>query len=137
MHRMNKEEFNRKYMDTHTELSALDRLEQGRKGSVVKHSPGDKNIYSRGKIPGKNVIENKCFEKRAEDTKHYLLDALEVRSLDILDKEQMPIDKLVNSVIKTLPQKQEVKLEGEFTFASMLEIAKKQQTAVEDGEVVE
>jgi len=133
MQGMSKEQFHRKWADTHTELSALDRLEGGRQ-SLIKDSPGDKNIYTKGKIPGKNVIEKKAFEERAENFKHYVMDAVCVRSKDILDKEQMPIDKLLNTVVKTLPQRQELKVEGEFTFANMIEIAKQQSNEAEDAE---
>ena len=134
MEGMSKEQFRRKYFDTHRGIHSVGDLANGGfgKSSLVKKSPGDKNIRRRGKIPGKNLIENKCMKDRAEVFKHYLMDATDVRSQEILDPDKLPIDKLLSLVIKTLPQKVEGEVEHAFTFADM---AKK--AAMERAETID
>ena len=131
MEGMSKEQFMRKYIDTHKGIHCFSDLKNRsfKNSSLIKDSPGDKNIGERGKIPGKNIIESKCMEDRAEDKQHYIMDAVEVRGAEILDKEAMPFDKLLNSMIKIMPQKIEQKTVN-FTFADMI----KQATMDEEAE---
>ena len=114
---MNQEEFKRIYTDTHMELQVAD-LMHGQ--SLIKNSPGDKNITVRGKIPGKALIEKKAMDERAEGMAHCLMDAVGARIGDLMD---IPMDKLVSLAIKANPQKLEQKIEGNFTFAEMVKIA--------------
>ncbi len=124
MEYMNKEQFKRKYLDTHKGIHCVSDLNNGtfNKGSLIKNSPGDKNITQRGKIKGKNIIEHKAMEKRSEDKKHYIMDAVSVRGMEILDKEAMPFPKLLDSMIKILPQKVEAQV-AHFTYADMVKQA--------------
>ena len=119
---MTKDQFNRKYVDTHKGLHCAEVLHKGayKNSSLIKHSPGDKNITQRGKIKGKNLIEAKCMKDRAEDVKHFFVDAMAVRGKEILNKEDMPFDKLVNAVIKVLPQQVEQTIEANMTFADII-----------------
>lgn len=96
-----------------------------RGGSLIKSSPGDKNISRKKKIPGKDIIEKKAFENRADEFKHYLMDAVSVKGADILD---MDLKDILNLVVKTLPTKTENKTEHTFTFADMVVKAKKVDT---------
>jgi len=132
MDNITRKQFDEHYSGSHTEMSALDNLVKGRTGNLVKKSPGDKNIYTNGKIKGKNIIEHKCFNERAEKFRGYLLDAVAVRNMEILDEKKMPMDKLVGHVIRSLPQKQEVKMEASFTFADMVKKAKLEVETYED-----
>ena len=122
MQPLSKEQFKRKYLQGHQELMIADKL---RGGSLIKSSPGDKNIKSKKKIPGKDIIEKKAFENRADEFKHYLMDAVSVKGADILD---MDLKDILNLVVKTLPTKTENKTEHTFTFADMVVKAKKVDT---------
>lgn len=121
---MTKEQFKRKYEDTHTEIKCMSDLEAGRaNSSLIKKSPGDKNIKTRGKIPGKKLIERRAIEQRSDDFKHYILDAVSVRKQEILDKKDVPMVQLLQIVSRNLPQKIESKNEHTFTFADMVKRA--------------
>ena len=93
MNEMNREQFLRKWEDTHAELSL------GKKNNI-KH-PEDKNIWYRGKIPGKRLIEKQAMDKRADDLRHMLLDVVATRSSELLDAD---IIKMVSLAIRALPQ---------------------------------
>ena len=143
---MSREEFARKYFGTHTELSALTRLEEGQKHrSLIGSHPEDKNIPYRGKIPGKNLIEKKCFKDREDNFKNYLLDAVAVRNKEILNKEEMPFKDLLNFATKVLSNKVEGEVNHNFTYADMVMRASKNLekvhtvdvTNAEQGELVE
>jgi len=114
---MTPEEFKRRYEGTHTELQVAD-LTYGQ--SLIKNSPGDKNITTRGKIPGKALIEAKAMEDRAEGLSHCLMDAVSARVGHLME---IPMDKLVALAIKTLPQKVDQKIDHSFTFADMVKRA--------------
>lgn len=115
-----KEQFKRKYLQGHTELQISECLSKN--GSLIKHSPGDKNIRKNKKIPGKAIIEKIEYDKRADLFKHYLMDAVEVKGAEILD---MDIKDLLTLVVKTIPTKVENKHTAEFTFADMVMKANK------------
>lgn len=120
MEGMTREQFKRKYLDTHTELSLQDRL------SSTNLCPG--NISKKQlKVfdKSKKEIEKKCAEDRAEDVSRMLYDAVSVRNIEVLSKEDMPIDKLLALTIKAHPQQAQVKHTGEvaFTFADMISSA--------------
>lgn len=116
---MTPEEFKALYMDTHMEFQATDALLKGsyNKGSLAKIEPGDKNIKKYGKIPGKALIESKAMEKRAEGLSHCLMDAIGARVGDLME---IPMEKLVGLGIKTLPQKVDQKIDGNFTLVNMI-----------------
>ena len=130
---MTPEQFKELYMDTHTEFQVLDMLEKGAfdKGSLVKVSPGDKNITIRHKIPGKALIESIEMEKRADGLSHCLLDAKGARIGDLMD---IPMDKLVSLAIKANPQKIDQTIDHSFTFADMV---KKASLEVENYETID
>lgn len=115
---MNKEEFTRRYKDTHTELQLLEASRETT--SLVKVHPEDKGIASNYKIPGKALIESLAMEKRAEGLSHCLLDAISARVEDLMD---IPMEKLVSLGIKTLPQKVDQKIDGNFTLINMIQKA--------------
>lgn len=132
------EEQMKEKLDGHLGFSIMDALHGGsyKGGSLVKHSPGDKNITSRHKMPGKNIIEHNCIKKRKEDVQHVLVDVMVMRQMELLDPEQMPMSKLVDSVIKVLPTKIEAESHHTFTFADMIQTAAK-KVDLEDVEDVE
>jgi len=129
---MSKEQFARKYIDTHKGIHCGSDLMNGayKNGSLIKMSPGDKNIYKE-RVKGQSLCEPKCSEERAEAFKHYLMDANAVRSDEILDPEKMPIKDLLSLIVRTLPQKTESK-EMHFTFADMVK-----QAAMDKGKIVD
>jgi hypothetical protein len=120
---MTPEEFKKTYLDTHMELAVTDVLNKGafNNGSLMKMEPGDKNITKRGKIPGKKMIEAKAMEDRAEGLSHCLMDAIGARVDELL---VIPMDKLVSLGIKTLPQKIDQKVDGNFTLVDMVQRTK-------------
>ena len=100
---MSKEQFKKKWIGTHTELAITDTLEKGRHSGLK--FPSDKNITTGGKIPGKNVIEAKCKEKRNEQIQDYMMDAVKVRSKEILDKKDMPFKELMRLLVNSRKDK--------------------------------
>jgi hypothetical protein len=126
---MKPEEFKSLYMDTHMELQVLEKLNDT--GTLIKDSPGDKNITRRYKIPGKALIESIEMEKRADGLSHCLMDAIGARVGDLMD---IPMEKLVALGIKTLPQKVDSKMEHTFTFADMV---KKASLEVENYDTID
>lgn len=120
MDKMSKEQFKKKWLDTHTELTMLDKLEASRQ-SLVKNSPGDKNIKTRGKIAGKNLIEKKCKEDRDNQLKEMLLDAVSVNAEKLVEAKNFDeAHKLTKLAISMIPQKIQSKNETTFTFADMV-----------------
>ena len=124
MEGMTREQFNRKYIDTHKGIHCVTDLNNGafNKGSLIKESPSDHHITTHGPIEGKKMIEKKGMEERADDKKHYIMDAVSVRQEEILDKDIMPFPKLLDSMIKIMPQKVEAQV-AHFTFADMIKQA--------------
>ena len=133
MEGMTEEQWIRKYVGTHKGIHCLSDLAAGagRNGSLIKMSPGDKNIMANHNIHGKNLIEKKCMEDRAEDFKHFLLDTNDVRANSALDQNLLPYKDLLALIVKTLPQKVEQKTVN-FTFADMV-----QQAALDKGKIVD
>jgi len=121
-----RKEFKKKYhKDTLLGRSVASKIsgkEISNNGSLIKSSPGDRNITPLW-IPGKGLIESKAKEKRDEDYQHYLHDALEVRKLEILDKKDVPMVSLLQMISRNIPQKLESKNEHTFTFADMVKRA--------------
>lgn len=120
-HAMNRDQWNRKYTLTHKGLHATQQLIDGRQGSLIKHSPGDKNVTSYKDLPGKNLIETREMKKRANNFRHFVLDSVSVRNDEILDKKAVPMKDLLNLAAKILPQqKEDVGEEKSVTFADMV-----------------
>ena len=115
---MTPEEFKKVYTDTHMEFQIAD-LEKG--GSLIKVHPGDKNITTHYKIPGKALIEQRAIKDRAEALSHCLMDAVGARASDLME---IPMDKLVSLAIKANPQKIEQNIEGNFTLVNMIQKAR-------------
>lgn len=107
-------QFLKKWTDTHTELS-LSGMDKNK--STIKTHPSDKNISCRGKIPGKNIIEKKCFEDRRNKILECLCDAFEVRAKDLVQEDAL---KIADRIVKFLPQKVEQDVSANFTFADMI-----------------
>jgi hypothetical protein len=120
---MTEEEFRKLYMDdAHMELKVSDVLHKGSfdKSNLATYSPGDKNITSQGKIPGKSLIESKEMEKRRIGVEHMVFDAISVKAPEVLD---VPVATLIALAIKMAPQKADVKIEHEFTLAEFVKKA--------------
>ena len=109
---MSREQFKRKYVDTHTELKGNTAMFGG---NSVKMSPGDKNASRVKQL--KKPIERSCMEKQRSDLRGYLGDALSVRQKEILNKNDYSIKDLINAIIKTLPQQIDQKSEVSMNFA--------------------
>ena len=117
-------QFKRKYEDTHTAIKANTMLQTGKYS--VKHNhivhPEDRGISSdpRVPIPGKKEIEAACFKKNIEKTKGLIFDSISVRQLEILDKEEVPMSKLLDLAVKLMPTKIEGNVEHTFSYADMI-----------------
>ena len=123
---MDLEQYDRKYTDTHTELEGVELLIAGSKGHTIE--PGDKNAKDVSKH--KRQYEADGFKKRAENLQHMVLDTVEVRSKDMLDKKQLPMKDLLKIATGLIPKKVEVKAEVH-TFSSLWD------TVDVEGEVIE
>jgi hypothetical protein len=132
---MSKEEFTRKWKDTHTNLKLGDYV-SGR-GSVIKREPSDRGITKGGDIPGKRMIEAKAIKTREDKLKDLVLDASLVRAEETLT---MDYDKLLALAVKMMPQKVEQSGNVKFTFGDIVRRAHMDVETVdtiEDGEIVE
>ena len=119
-HQMSKDQWHRKYVDTHAGLHAMSEL-AGKTGNLVKTHPEDKNITHNHPIKGKNLLENRAIKKRANNFRHFVLDTVSVRNEEILDKEAVPMKDLLNLAAKILPQqKEDLGEEKTATFADMV-----------------
>jgi hypothetical protein len=117
------EEFERRYVDTHTEIKAQSLLTGATSGQFrpknnIRMEPGDKNAKRVGQL--KKPIEKHCLEVQQNKMVGYLGDALDVRRKEILNKNDYPIDKLINALIKLMPQKVESEVNASMTFADMI-----------------
>jgi hypothetical protein len=134
---MSKEQFKKKWEDSHTELTASELLQAGRQGNLAR--VGKKELARIDSA--KRLAEQAGIEKRAENLSNFLLDATAIRSEEILNKEELPIDKLLNLTIKTIPQQGKIEHTGnvEFTFADMVKRASIELEKVEtiDVEIVD
>ncbi len=116
-----RKEFKKKYApDTHLGIHCMGELSNN--GSLIKSSPGDRNITPL-RIPGKELIEQAAKEVRDSNYQHYLHDACEIRKLEILDKKEVPMVELLKIISRNIPQKLESKNEHSFTFADMVKRA--------------
>ena len=126
--------FKRKYSpDTHLGLHVASKLSNN--GSLIKTSPGDRNVTPFKIIPGKRSIELSEKEKRDQQFQHYLLDAAEIRKMEILNKEDVPMVSLLQIISRNIPQKVESKNEHTFTFADMVKKATFELERVETVDV--
>jgi len=121
---MSVDEFNRKYDDTLTEIKAMSLLKgdgYGTKPNHIKHHE-NRGISSNPAIPipGKKMIDREGFKKQQENTKNYVFDAIEVRKKEILDREEVPMTKLLDLAIKLMPTKIEGEVEHHFTYGDMI-----------------
>ena len=126
--------FKKKYArDTHLGIHCTSKL-VGNNGSLIKTSPGDRNVTPFG-LPGKKEIEKVAKEKRDAQFQNYLLDAAEIRKLEILDKKEVPMVSLLQIISRNIPQKVESKNEHTFTFADMVKKATIELERVETVDV--
>lgn len=121
---MTADEFKRKYDNSWVEIKAQSLLKgdkYGTRPNNIKH-PENHNISSKPwvKIPGKNLIEKRCYKENIEKTKGYIFDAIEVRNKEILDPAEMPITKLMDLAVKLMPQKVEGEVEHKFSYGDMV-----------------
>ena len=133
---MSKEEFARKYKDTHAELQFGNMLEKARKTSSLKMKfPDDKNAGAVSKH--KKPLERAGFVKRADGFKHYLMDGISVRSEELLSPDSMPFKDLIRIVAGILPREDEVKVQHNHTYADLVLRAYEQNQAKRDAEEAE
>lgn len=123
MRAMTKEEFRRKYEDTHTELIA---------GSLINEHMSKKKLLNISKA--KREIEVSASEKRMEKLSEFLTDAVSVRKIEVLNKEDLPMKDLLAMTIKSHPQRAKIENTGEvnFTFADMVARSSINLTKVDD-----
>jgi hypothetical protein len=125
---MSREQFKKKYIDTHTAIQGHSLLTGGYKNLIDKH-PGDKNVKHYVKL--KKPIELKCAVKRAENLQNFLLDIIEVRAEDALDKKQLPFKDALKIAVSAMPKKLDINANVTNTFAELW------NTMDVEGEVVD
>jgi hypothetical protein len=117
---MNREQFKRKYIDSHTEIQAMSKLGK-KKGWCAKNNdiiePSDKNAANVKHL--KKPIERKCAIVRAENVTHFVYDAIEVRAEDVLDKEQVPMKDLLKIAVSAAPKHVKIDANINNTFADL------------------
>ena len=111
---MNKQEWIRKYTDTHTELSVIEKLSST--NSIKKH-PSDLNAKHVKKI--KAPYEAQGLVKQKQNITDMLEDAVHVRAEELLDPSSLPMDKLLTAVTKFKPPTQEITASAN-TFAELI-----------------
>jgi hypothetical protein len=129
MQRLDKDQFRRKYLDTHKELAIIEQLSNN--GSLIKSHPEDKGITTT-KIAGKSLIEKQAKEERYGEFEEYLLDALSVRADEIL---QLKFDKLLDLITRNKPQQIQSEVNNTFTFTDMVKKATLQLERMETIDV--
>lgn len=134
MEEMTRAEFKRKYsIDNHLGLHCKTEFSKLGQGSLIRREPGDRGVSPRESNPlnGKKEIEKAALEKRSDDFKHYLLDAVSVRKKEILDKKEVPMVQLLQIVSRNLPQEVKSDSNVTFTFADMVKRATLELNKVE------
>ena len=128
---MSKEEWKRRYVDTHKGLSAVGHMledSKKRKNNIV--DPSDLNAKNVKHL--KKPIERKCFEDRAKDAQHFVMDTLAVRAEDMLDKTQLPAKDLLKIATGLIPKTLNVQAETKVSFLSLydtVDIPKAEETS--------
>lgn len=81
--------------------------------------PSDKNVLTKAYYYGKQMIENKCTNDRNDKLGSLLDYCVGARAEECLDEEKMPIAKLVELAIKTMPKKVEIKADVNIGLMSL------------------
>lgn len=118
MRYMDKEQFKRKWVGTHTELNVIDKLNGT---SLIDNSVSKKQLKNIEKT--KRNIEKKSIDQQLNDVSEMLYDAVGVRKNEVLDQDKLPIKDLLMLTIKAHPQHAKIENTGNvnFTFADMIE----------------
>jgi hypothetical protein len=108
---MDVDQFVRKYSGTHTEL-------QGQ--SLLRENMSRKDL--RKFELEKREIEINAGEKRMEKLSEFLTDAVDVRKVEVLSKDDLPMKDLLAMTIRSHPQRARIENTGNvnFTFADMV-----------------
>lgn len=97
---------------------AKDRKESNA-ASLISKEPDSLGVNTKSYDVQKQKIEGKCTAERKEAMGNFLMDCVEVRKLEILDKEEMPIPKLIELAIKSMPKQLEVKADVNIGLMSL------------------
>ena len=126
MYRISKEEYARKYTDSHVELDAKSLIDATEK-SVVREDDGSLTII------GKKQIERMNWEEKSDKLKNFLLDTVAVRSNEAME---VTYDKLLSLACKhTIPQKVEQKVDMNVnSFKSLWDTVEAEDADVLDEE---
>jgi hypothetical protein len=111
---MTREQFKRKYVDTHTELTAMSSLPHKRNNIT---DPSDKNANKCNLL--KKPYEAQGFVIRANKLNDYIYDGVEVRAEDILDKKQIPMKDLLKIAVSIAPKNININANVTNTFADL------------------
>ena len=134
MREMDKERFMIKWFETHTEMNVLDHANNT---SLINTKMSHRRKQDLANT--KRNIECNSIKKQKEDMSELLYDAVSVRKREILDKEALPMKDLLGLTIKNLPQHSKIEstVEGNFTFADMIERSSFSLTRVDGVEIEE
>lgn len=124
---MDREQFKRKYEDTHVELAVNGPLSSN--GSLIRNSPGDRNARAVKKY--KKGIELECMNKKKEALQNFMLDTVAVRAEDMLDRKQLPMKDLLKVAVSALPHKVEVEANVTNSFLDLYNTIETESTKVE------
>lgn len=120
------EQWLNKYSGSHTELHAIEVLREKDQNLITKDST-DPDHMTGGKKPmvkGEKKINQLNAEEIAEHTRQLFFDLLQARLPELTNKEDFPTVKLVETVVRLLPQKIEQKNENVHTFSEAVKKAK-------------
>ena len=114
-----------RYSDTHTEFQAIEHFTK-KPNLIGKDSTDTKFEIVRGvKQPaGKREAEIEGKKQSSEHLQRMMYDLVQVRLRELLDKNEFPIHRAIDTIIRLSPQKVEQKTETIHTFAEAVKRAK-------------
>ena len=124
MQGMSKEQFKRKYIDTHTELQCIDHMSKRDMKNISKY---------------KKKVEKDSAEERIDKLSQMLTEAVGCRSDELIDSEALPMKDLLLATLRAHPQRAKIENTGtvNFTFADMMTKANITMNKIDDVDVTE
>jgi hypothetical protein len=123
-----KEEQVKEILDGHIGYSIADKIDgtsynkdkrDGKGGSLIQNEPSSHGVDVKSYYQQKRLIEGECLAERKEKMGNLLMDCVDIRKSEILDKEDMPMPKLIELAIKSMPKQVEVKADVNIGLMSL------------------
>lgn len=120
------EQWLNKYSGSHTELAAIEQLQTSHQSLVKKDSTDAKMTYRNNKqlVEGEKKINQVTAEEKHERIRQLFFDLLQARLPELINKDDFPTVKLVETIVRMMPQKIEQKNENVHSFAEAVKRAK-------------